>query len=138
MSRQRIPDEVLATAHARLQARAARDWPEADRLRAEIEAAGWRIVDRGTDFALSPVSAADETDGGRIRYGSSRNVPSLLDEPSTGSATILLLATDWPDDLQRALDALRTTSPAGTSVVIVADGPSAAQAEALDALAAAP
>jgi hypothetical protein len=136
VTRQRIPDDVLSAAHARSKARAARDWPEADRLRATIEAAGWRIVDRGTDFALSPAAAADETNGGRVRYGSSRSVPSRLEEPSTGSATIILLATDWPDDLQRALDALRTTSPAGTSVVIVADGPSAAQAEALETLAA--
>ena len=132
MTRQRIPDDVLSAAHARSKARAARDWPEADRLRATIEAAGWRVVDRGTDFALSPVAAADETDGGRVRYGSSRSVPSRLDEPSTGLATIILLATDWPDDLQRVLGALRTTSPAGASVVIVADGPSAAQAEALE------
>ena len=135
MTRQRIPDDVLSAAHARSKARAARDWPEADRLRAAIEAAGWRIVDRGTDFALSPAAAADETDGGRVRYGSSRSVPSRLEEPSTGLATIILLATDWPADLQRALDALRTTAPIGSSVVIVADGPTAAQAEALEALA---
>jgi Glycosyl transferase family 2 len=136
VTRQRIPDDILSAAHARSKARAERDWPEADRLRAAIEGAGWRIVDRGTDFALSPATAADETDGGRVRYGSSRNVPSRLEEPSTGLATTILLATDWPDDLRRALDALRTTSPAGTSVVIVADGPSAAQAEALETLAA--
>jgi cysteinyl-tRNA synthetase len=134
VTRQRIPDDVLSAAHARSKARAARDWPEADRLRATIEAAGWRVVDRGTDFALSPAAAADETDGGRVRYGSSRSVPSRLDEPAVGLATIILLATDWPDDLQRAVDALRTTSPAGTSVVIVADGPSGAQAEALETL----
>ena len=115
MTRQRIPDDVLSAAHARSKARAARDWPEADRLRAAIEAAGWRIVDRGTDFALSPAAAADETDGGRVRYGSSRSVPSRLEEPSTGLATIVLLATDWPDDLRRALDGLRTTA-AGRNV----------------------
>ena len=137
MTRQRIPDDVLSAAHARSKARAARDWPEADRLRAEIEAAGWRIVDRGTDFALSPAAAPDENDGGRVRYGSSRSVPSRLDELPTGLATIVVLATDWPGDLRRALDAFRTTSPAGTSVVIVADGPSATQAEALESLAAA-
>jgi len=134
VTRQRIPDDVLSAAHARSTARAERDWAEADRLRAEIEAAGWRIVDSGTDFALSPMTAADEADGERIRYGSSGNVPSLLDEPATGTATILLLATDWPDDLRRGLDALRRTSPAGTSIVIVADGPSAAQAESLETL----
>jgi hypothetical protein len=136
VTRQRIPDEILTAAHDRARAREARDWAEADRLRAEIEAGGWRIVDRGTDFALSPTAPPDVTDGDRTRYGSSEGVPSRLDEPATGVATIVLLATDWPDDLTRALDGLRTASPSGSSVVIVANAPSADQADALDALAA--
>jgi len=134
VTRQRIPDDVLSAAHARARAREARDWAEADRLRAEIEAAGWKVVDRGTDFALTPAVPPDETDGGRIRYGSSRSVPSRLDEAPIGVATVVVLATEWPDDLERALAGLRATSPAGTSVVVVADAPSAGQAAALEAL----
>ncbi len=103
MTRQRIPDEVLSAAHARAAARAAGDWPEADRLRGEIEAAGWKIADRGTDFALTPAAPPDLADGERVRYGSSGSVPSRLEEPSTGLATVVLIATDWPEDLARAL-----------------------------------
>ena len=51
-SRQRIPDEVLAAAHARARARAERDWPEADRLRGEIEDAGWDVRDEADGFRL--------------------------------------------------------------------------------------
>jgi hypothetical protein len=134
MTRQRIPDEVLTTAHDRARARGARDWAEADRLRTVIEGAGWRIVDRGTDFALSPASPPDLADDERIRYGSSRNVPSRLDEPDAGVATIVLIASDWPGDLARAVTALGATSPAGTSVVVVADAPSAEQEAGLEAL----
>ena len=136
MSRRRIPDEVLSAAHARAEARSRRDWAEADRLRAEIEAAGWKIADRGTDFALTPAAPADVAEGERIRYGSSASVPSRLDEPAAGVATVVLIATDWPDDLARALAGIRATAPDGTSVVIVADGPSPEQAAALEALAA--
>jgi cysteinyl-tRNA synthetase len=135
VSRQRIPDEVLALAHARLQARAARDWPEADRLRAEIEAAGWKIVDRGTDFALSPAAPPTVEEAGTVRYGSSAAVPSRLEEPATGLATVVLVATDWPADLDRALAALAATSPQGVPVVVVADGPSDEQEATLDAVA---
>ncbi len=124
VTRQRIPDDVLSAAHARARAREARDWPEADRLRAEIEAAGWRIVDRGTDFALSPATPPDIADGDRVRYGSSGAVPSRLSEAPIGVATVVLIATDWPDDLARAVAGLRAGSPDGTSVVIVADAPS--------------
>ena len=132
MTRRRIPDDVLSAAHARATARAAGEWDEADRLRAEIEAAGWKIADRGTDFALTPAAPPDVAEGERIRYGSSASVPARWDEPVTGPATVVLIATDWPDDLTRTLAGLRATSPAGTSVVIVADGPSAEQAATLD------
>ncbi len=132
MTRRRIPDDVLSAAHARATARAAGEWDEADRLRAEIEAAGWKIADRGTDFALTPAAPPDVAEGERIRYGSSVSVPARWDDPATGLATIVLIATDWPDDLARTLAALRRTSPDGTSVVIVAEGPSAEQAAALE------
>ena len=132
MTRRRIPDDVLSAAHARATARAAGEWDDADRLRAEIEAAGWKIADRGTDFALTPAAPPDVAEGERIRYGSSASVPARWNEPAAGLATVVLIATDWPDDLTRTLAALRATSPDGTSVVIVADGPSADQAAALD------
>lgn len=132
MTRPHIPDTVLAAAHARSRARQEKDWAEADRLRAEIEAAGWKVVDRGTDFALSPAAPPDVETGGRSRYGSSRNVPSRLDEPATGLATVVLVATDWPDDLDRALAGLRAGAPAGTSVVVVANGPSPDQEARLE------
>ncbi len=78
MTRIHIPETVLTAAHDRARARAARDWDLADRLRGEIEAAGWTIVDRGTDFALSPAAPPDVDEGARVRYGASRNVPSRL------------------------------------------------------------
>ena len=134
MTRQRIPDEVLAAAHARSRAREARDWSEADRLRAEIEAAGWKIADRGTDFALTPAAAPDVVEGSAVRYGSSASVPSRLDEAPVGFASVVLLATDFPADLQRALAGLREHAPEGTQIVVVADGPSAEQAEEIERL----
>jgi hypothetical protein len=134
VARPRIPDEVLDAAHARARAREERDWPEADRLRGEIEAAGWKIVDRGTDFALSPAAPPDLAEGTRVRYGASSSVPSRLEEAPVGSATMVLIATDWPGDVDRALAGLARHAPAGTSVVIVADAPDETQADALDAL----
>ena len=134
MTRQRIPDEVLDAAHARARAREARDWAEADRLRAEIEAAGWKVADRGTDFALTPAAPPDVADGDRVRYGSSASVPSLLDARPSGVATVVLVATDWPDDLERALAGLRRHDPAGTSIVIVANDPSAEQVPVLEGM----
>jgi len=134
VTRTHIPEAVLTAAHDRARARAARDWDLADRLRAEIEAAGWTIVDRGTDFALAPAAPPDIDEGARVRYGASRSVPSRFEEPATGLATVVLIATDWPADLERALAGLRAHAPAGTSVVVVADGPSEEQGSALESI----
>lgn len=133
MTRPRIPEEVLTAAHDRAKARAARDWATADKLRGDIESAGWTIVDRGTDFALTPSAPPDIEEGARVRYGASRNVPSRLGEAPAGLATVVLIATDFPADTQRALTALRAHAPEGTSIVVVADAPSDEQAAALDA-----
>jgi cysteinyl-tRNA synthetase len=131
MPRQRIPDEVLTAAHERAAARAARDWAAADRLRAEIEAAGWKVVDRGTDFALTPVAAPTVEAGGVLRFGSSEAVGSRLGEPDAGPATVVLVATDWPTDLDRGLTALQAHLPDGVQLLVVADGPSPDQDAAL-------
>ena len=58
MPRTFVPDEILTLAHERAAARADRNWAEADRLRGEIEAAGWKVVDRGTDFGVSDLPAS--------------------------------------------------------------------------------
>ncbi len=131
MPRTRIPEDVLTLAHQRAAARAARDWPAADRLRAEIEAAGWKVVDRGTDFALEPAHPPTVEADGATLYGSSEAVPSRLADPDAGVASVVLVATDWPADLTRALAGVRSGLPAGVSIVVVADGPSPDQAEAL-------
>jgi cysteinyl-tRNA synthetase len=48
------PDEVVALAQRRQDARASRDFDEADRLRREIEAAGWEARDAAEGFQLVP------------------------------------------------------------------------------------
>jgi cysteinyl-tRNA synthetase len=133
--RTRIPDDVLSLAHDRAAARGAQDWATADRIRAEIEAAGWKIVDRGTDFALEPIHPPTVAEGDVTRFGSSEAVPSRLDQPDAGidGATVILVATDWPADLERAIAGVRAHSPEGTSIVVVADGPSPDQDAALPA-----
>jgi cysteinyl-tRNA synthetase len=51
---QEAPPEVVALAERRREARERRDFAEADRLRAEIEAAGWEVRDVAEGFQLVP------------------------------------------------------------------------------------
>jgi cysteinyl-tRNA synthetase len=49
------PDEVVALAAARQEARAARDFARADELRERIEASGWSVRDTASGFELAPL-----------------------------------------------------------------------------------
>lgn len=118
-----MPPEVVALAHSRAEARAVSDWTTADRLRGAIEASGWRIVDDGLAFRLTPAHPPDRRDGPVVRYGASTAVPSRLVEPADREACVVLLATDGPADLARALSGLRRATPDRTQVVVVADDP---------------
>ena len=126
-----VPAGVEDLARRRADARAAHDFAAADVLRAEIEAAGWRVIDQGLRFRLEPMHPPDVEVAGRVRHGSSTSVPSRLADPATALATVVLLADRWPDDLGRALEGLRAHAPVGTQVVIVANDPTPEQADAL-------
>jgi len=128
-----VPADVEALARSRAEARSRREWHTADALRAQIEAAGWKVIDDGVRFRLEPAHPPDVIEGDHVRYGSSASVPSRLADAPTGLATVILVATEWPADLERACAALRAYAPAGTSTVIVADDPSPEQAAALEA-----
>ena len=49
-----VPAEIVELAQARQRARARRDFPEADRLRRELQAQGWRVADGAEGFTLEP------------------------------------------------------------------------------------
>jgi GT2 family glycosyltransferase len=80
------------------------------------------VTDSGTAYRLEPAVAPDVEVGGEIRYGRTDAVPSRLGDPATGLATVVLVASPDPAETRRALDALTSTAPAGTDVVLVADG----------------
>jgi cysteinyl-tRNA synthetase len=125
VTRPHVPAEILDLAHQRRAAREARDFRLADQLRAAIEVGGWTVVDRGVDFDLRPLHPPDVVEEGVVRYGSSASVPSRLEETASVPASVIIVATDWPDDVDRAVRAIRTESPDTTQIVVVADGTSA-------------
>jgi cysteinyl-tRNA synthetase len=117
-----IPAEVQAAAEARAHARADQDWATADRLRAEIEAAGWRVIDRGKAFRLEAARPPDVEHGGEILYGRTDAVPSRLGEPDEGLASVILVVE--PGD-PATIDAVRANArhaPPEVDLVVVGDG----------------
>lgn len=47
-----VPEEISALAERRREAKLAKNWSEADRLRAELAAKGWKILDKKDGYAL--------------------------------------------------------------------------------------
>ena len=137
MAHEPAPDDIVQLANARAAARRIRDWSSADQLLRQIEAAGWKVIDVGTLYDLVRAAPPDIRDGATTRFGSSLGVPSRLDEPATGVASVVLLATDWAQDLARTLAALAATAPAGTEVIVVENAASEEQAALVGALEAA-
>ncbi len=134
MPRPTAPDAIVALADRRAAARRARDWTTADALKAEIEAAGWKVIDTGSMYDLERLHPEDAVVDGVTRYGASASVPSRLDEAPVGTATVVLVAEDDVDAVARAHRSLVAHAPDGTQVVIVANGPSEAVAAALAGL----
>ena len=123
MNRAYVPQTILDAAHARSTARAERRWEDADRLRAEIEAAGWRVIDSGVNFRLELAGLPDIVADGAVRYGSSSAVPSRVDEPASTRSTLVLIATDAPDLAEKVLDAALASRREDDQVLVVIDGP---------------
>lgn len=115
------PPEIVALAEERAAARAERDWSTADALKARIEAAGWGVVDEGAAYALSPSRRPDMVEHGRTIYGALESVPSRLDEPAAGAASVVVVGGPDPALPDAALHALSQHLPAATQVVVVVD-----------------
>jgi hypothetical protein len=125
------PADISRLVRERAEARAGREWTKADAIKAQIEAAGWRVVDRGRRSSVRRAAPESVDVDGERRYGSATNVPSALDSPPTTEWTVIVPASEEPDRVSRLLAALRAHAPAGIHVVVVANDPSAAQAAAL-------
>jgi glycosyltransferase involved in cell wall biosynthesis len=95
------PEDVRELAARRSAARAARDFDEADALRDEIAARGYRVVDEPDGWSLAPIEPERAP---RIRAA---DVPSVLEEPADAEASFNWLLEGWPEDVARALDGVR-------------------------------
>lgn len=118
------PQDIIALADERANARSARDYRTADELKARIEAAGWKIVDFGSLYELERARPADVTEGTRTLFGGVDSVPSRLDQPAAGPASVVVIAGADTAAPERALRALADTVPPDTQVLLVV-GPDA-------------
>jgi GT2 family glycosyltransferase len=111
----RLPPEVQALLDQRSRARQARDWDTADTLRERLAELGWEPIDGPTGSIARP----------RLATSPLPELVSLLDQPATLPATVVVLADDHPADLARFLEGQAAHGPAaGWELLVVANAPS--------------
>ena len=110
---ERLPAEVAQLLQQRAAARAARDWVAADVLRDQIRALGWDAIDTSDGSTARPAAPAPASD-----------LPSLLDQPASLDASIVVTGDDHPDDLLRLLRGLAVRPPrVAWELLVVANAP---------------
>jgi GT2 family glycosyltransferase len=111
-----LPSEVSALLRERASARAERDWVAADGLRERMRELGWEPIDSPSGSTARPVPATAPTE------------PSLLEQPASVPASLVVVLDDHPADLQRFVAGLQA-HPQGADheLVVVANAASGAE-----------
>ena len=106
----------------RSQARQERDFARADALRDELRALGWEVQDSASGSALRPALPDAPASTG---YADPGDLASLLDQPAALDASLVVVAEEHGEDLERYLRALAASPPsAGTELIVVSNAPS--------------
>jgi hypothetical protein len=124
------PEAVVRLAESRSAARAAKDYAEADRLRAAIADAGWVVMDSPDGFTLQPRPPFEAV-------ASLAQVATPPEPASAPRAALLLLVAGWPDDVTTFVTAWLQHAPVDVPVVGLDLGDVDGAGRALHALAAA-
>ncbi|MEC7103614.1 MAG: hypothetical protein VXW92_03955, partial [Actinomycetota bacterium] len=104
------PDDIQALAAARADARSAKDFARADAIRAEIDAAGWTVVDTAGGFELVE----------KPPFEVLRDVHELVSSAPVEAPTVVCVIIDgWPDDTDVCLKALQAHAPADATVLVI-------------------
>jgi cysteinyl-tRNA synthetase len=116
------PDEVTRLVAERSQARVAGAFDEADRLRERIRDLGWEVMDGPDGTTLRPAlpAVADAS----VAYARPEDLASLLEEAPSLEASLVVLADDHGDDLERLLRGLSRHPPLGSwELIVVGNAP---------------
>jgi hypothetical protein len=108
------PDDVVALAERRAEARAAKDFAASDRLRDEIAALGWVVRDSADGWALTEKPPYDV-------LATVRDLPAGAGTDQR-RCTVALLVEGWPEDVRTCVDALLAHTPEDVIVVLLENG----------------
>ncbi len=112
------PSSVLASLKRRATARAVGDYAQADTIRDEVLAGGWRLRDRRADTLALPRPPEEEF----TVLSRSADAPDHRGDPDTYAISVNLLAHNSREDLQRCIESLLRHSADNMEIVVVDNG----------------
>jgi GT2 family glycosyltransferase len=113
------PEELL---RERTAARASGDFARADALRDALRAVGWEVQDTPGGSVLRPVLPEAPVATG---YARPEDLASLLDEPASLDASLLVVSEEHGEDLERFLAGFTAHPPSASwELIVVANAPS--------------
>jgi GT2 family glycosyltransferase len=111
------PEVVTRLVAERAKARAEGDYQEADRIRERVRELGWEVMDSPRGTTVRPVLPSQIA--ASVDYARPEDLASLLEEPPTVDASIVVLAEDHQADLDRLLHGLSSHPPLTSWELIV-------------------
>lgn len=106
-----VPESVRDLLRRRGEARAARDFAEADRIRDEIVASGYAVRDTAAGAVVEPRA--------RFDVRAPESIASILAQPATLDVSVHLLYEGFPGDLERFLDGMALSDLSSAEIVVV-------------------
>ena len=133
-----VPADVDRIVGDRASLRAKTDYANADELRESVRAQGY-VVEDTPDGAVTRQLQPTDTDQLRIlarAISGSESVPSFLDAPAQHELSVIILAHDYPEDVQRCVSsALEHLGSRDAEVIIVENGTTSGLSKWLEDLA---
>ena len=116
-----VAEEIVASIRQREALREQRTWEPADAMRATLSAEGYVVEDAPEGSRVRPKTPMERRLDMWDSVSSSREVPSLLHEPSRYEFTFVLNAYGYPEDVRRCVNGMLKHSAGRSAEVIVID-----------------
>ena len=123
LTRYRLPPETNTTIQERGVLREGRRYADADSLRQQLHTEGYVVRDTHGGTRTRPMTDQEHRAEAWPEVSSSHEVPSLIDQPDAVEVSIVLVACNYQEDVQRCIQsALRWSDASSVEVVAVDNG----------------
>ena len=118
-----VPDEITRDLAARSDLRAARDYAQADAIRAHLSDAGFVVQDGDSATLVRPKTEWEKRQERWQTYSSAAEVPSLINQDDAVDISVGIVACNYLSDIQRCVhSALNWLGDRSAEIVVVDNG----------------